>query len=73
MISRKQATPQYSDIQKTWEYEEGLEENLIEKLFAMQEHQMRIAFHTAENEPTGFKSKHLILSSEYINMQASDL
>ena len=64
MISRKQATPQYSDIQKTWEYEEGLEENLIEKLFAMQEHQMRIAFHTAENEPTGFKSKHLIFSSE---------
>ena len=66
MISRKQATPQYSDIQKTWEYEEGLEENL-------QEHQMRIAFHTAENKPTGFKSKHLIFSSEYINMQASDL
>ena len=27
--------------------------------------------HTTENEPSGFKSKHLIFFSEYINMQAS--
>ena len=29
--------------------------------------------HTAENEPSGFKSKHPIFFSEYINVQASEL